>query len=342
MGRKDLSIVYTPDATDDDLSNIQTFVEKEPHEVKVIKKFLQDVSHRADLGGNAFVELDEATLAGRVCLISADARKDKSAEDITVAFRCDFESALSALNALQKGTKTPRQHRNDAVKCGGVWQSHVIDHIQPHSSGIDIAALPKAPKKPLERHRERHKIAVFRTADISLEALNNFVKEVYQDVQEPEDSPFITFVTQYSEKPFTEGSHKGDQELREVPPLSEELKHATPEECGELINRRMCTQRDLDLEYFVIMDHLTEKRNTVILACQCEDENDGELTLLRCSFGQVMEALMAVYVTGLSFEAAADEAAREPDGVRRMTEDDEDDGSEGGASGSEEWEDDDE
>ncbi|KAM0331579.1 hypothetical protein ACHAQA_003258 [Verticillium albo-atrum] len=323
VARRDLSVLLTPDATDGDLDDIQTFIEKEQHEVKIIKKFMKDISGRSDLGGNGFVELDEFAASDEVCLISTDATKDDFAEDATVSFRSNFKSTFAALSALQSGSKKPRQHRNDAARCGGIWKADILASIESHRSGIEIASLPTAPKEDPEREGEFQNYPVFRTADISLETLNLFIKDVFDYEHDEDANPCIAFVTRLDTKPFTQaGPSKVGDVLDEVPLLDEVLKYATPEECGELLKRRFHRQKDLDLNFFIIMDHLTETNHTVIVACQYEMENDGELILMRCAFNHVMVILVAVASTSLSFENSADTAAREKDGIARTELDD--------------------
>lgn len=341
VGRRDLSILLTPDASDQDLDEVQIFARNVENEAKQMKKFMKDVSARSDLGTtpNVFLELDEFAASDGVCLVSVDANKDDFAEDLTISFRCSFDSAFAALSALQSGHKKPRQHRNDAIRCGGIWKPDVLSLIESRASAIDIASLPAAPEDP-EREGEFEHYPVFRTADISLETLNQFLEEVYDYERDDDDDanagPCVAFITRHDRKPFTQaGLSKAGQVLDHVPPLSEILKHATPEECGELLKRCMYRQKDLELDFFIIMDQLTETEKTVIVACQYEMENDGELILKRCAFNQVMATLMAVANTGLSFELSADTAARERDGVDRTELNDE------GDEEGDEWEDDD-
>lgn len=318
-------------------------MEREQHEVKVIKKFLKDISRRSDLGGRAFIELDDTAVSEGVCLISADATGDEFAENPALSFRCGFDSAFAALSALQSGVKEPRQHRNDAVRCGGIWEADVLQNLDSRRSGIDVASLPQAPEEEPDRKGKWPHFPVFRTADISTETLNKFITEVYDYEHDDDENPCVAFVTRHDKKSFTqEGACKVGTVLDQAPRLSEALKHATPEECRQLIRRRMYAQWEMDTDYFIIMDHITETQKTVIVASQSEIQNEGELNLIRCEFREVMVILMAVYATGLCFEAMADSAAQERDGISRQNLDEDDEESDDGTgSDGDEWEDDD-
>lgn len=64
------------------------------------------------------------------------------------------------------------------------------------------------------------------------------------------------------------------------------------------------------------MDELIEQTKTVLLACNCEFEGT-EFQLVRCDFGEALNAVTAPENTSLTMNAMGTEAATGRDGVRR-------------------------
>lgn len=73
---------------------------------------------------------------------------------------------------------------------------------------------------------------------------------------------------------------------------------------------------ELNYNRYIIMDELSKQTKTVLLACNCEFEGT-ELQLVRCEFGEALNAVTAPENTSLTMNAMGTEAATGRDGVRR-------------------------
>lgn len=127
----------------------------------------------------------------------------------------------------------------------------------------------------------------------------------------------MAFVTSVKH-PFHEGPAKKNRHLSSMAALPSLLSGASAEECDILTRRLFPPQDRSELNYnrFIIMDELTEKTNTVLLACNCEI--DGKLQLLRSDFGNALLAVLAPENTILTMDQMASEAAKTSDGVSRL------------------------
>lgn len=127
----------------------------------------------------------------------------------------------------------------------------------------------------------------------------------------------MAFVTSLKH-PFHEGLAKKDCRSSSVPALPSLLSGASPEECDILTRHLFPPQERSELNYnrFIVMDELTEKTKTVLLACN--GEIDGKLQLLRSDFGNALLAILAPENTILTMDLMASEAAKRGDGVSRL------------------------
>lgn len=119
----------------------------------------------------------------------------------------------------------------------------------------------------------------------------------------------------YLDHPFHSGSV--NPPLASVQPPPSPLKGASPSECDIILRHLFAPQEESELNYnyFIIMDELTEQTETVLLAIN--REYGGELQLLRSGFGSALNALLAPMDTILTMETMATEAAVRKLGVNR-------------------------
>lgn len=325
FNRRDLATILEIDSPDSWFDDIQSFAEEELHEVTVTEKFLREISQHPSVEGRAFVELDDAAIASfnsisatRTCLVSVDASSDEFADGPTLSFRCAVSSALEALSLLQSTETSLRQLRNQAVQCGGIWSKHMIDQLASTPSSLDIDSLANAPEEPPERKGTWQYFPLFRTASIPLGTINEFLAKVYAYNDDPEEeNPILALLTRLERKSFTQGgiTNPRGKPLSSLPSLPDSLLDATPGECSALVKQKLYGQRDLDLDFFILMDQFTISQETVVIGNHSDSENDGALVLVRCRFEDALQLILAAFETGLTFETMADEAAREADGM---------------------------
>lgn len=133
----------------------------------------------------------------------------------------------------------------------------------------------------------------------------------------------MAFVTSL-EHPFHNGpafnqgpENPGPLFLTTKPALPNILLGATAKECDNLTRHFFppATVSELECNYFIIMDELTEQTKTVLLACN--NEFDGELQFLRSDFAESLLALLAPESTALTMDEQANDAAKNGQGVCR-------------------------
>lgn len=161
----------------------------------------------------------------------------------------------------------------------------------------------------------------------TFKTINAFTKESW-DAQPDFDLPgkayTMAFVTSLTH-PFHNGPafHQGPENPRPLfltakPAIPEILLGATAQECDILTRHYFPPAKvsELECNYFIIMDELTEQTKTVLLACN--NEFEGELQLLRSDFQNSLLALLAPESTALTMDEQANDAAKNGPGVSRL------------------------
>ncbi|CAN8097502.1 unnamed protein product [Discula destructiva] len=332
VAQSDLSEVLTSNdgSIDGDRITFKTpFTGTLPDDVEPMWKFMAAAKEKAGISSKVFVILDSQTAQdGETCQVSSyDDDSDEDDYKDPLPFRCALSSVVAALRAMEESPEgrersTARVLRNEAAVAGGVWSqaSAARQHAKtprfdpaeyPRSEAWDTASEPKASEDPLPY------ISVFRTADISLDTLNALCREAYDERPEADPSiaqPQFAFVTSL-DRPFHSGPV--NLPLESVPALPSLLDGASPSECDHIVRHLFAPQgtSELNYNYFVIVDELTEGTKTVLLANN--REGDGALQLLRSDFRSALNALLAPMSTILTQETMASEAAVQSLGVNR-------------------------
>ena len=136
-------MLLTGDSDEEHLDTVESFKEDLPLIFQVMEDFMNAVAKKSGVNGRAFVILDDTTAKDKsTCLVAADVRGDNSHGIDYTGFRCQFSSALSALEPLIHGSETIREMRNEAAMAGGVWSKSTLDKIKSRKPRIDASKFP--------------------------------------------------------------------------------------------------------------------------------------------------------------------------------------------------------
>ncbi|KAK9778467.1 hypothetical protein SCAR479_04489 [Seiridium cardinale] len=321
VAKRDLSVLLTGDSDDEQLDTAESFKEDLPKSIYVMNGFMDAIAKKPCINGKAFVILDDTTGQDRsTCLVAADVRDNPATDYLT--FRCQFSSALSALEELDHGDSSIqhaiRRLRNEAALAGGTWSKATVEKIKSRKSLLDPSKF--SPSKDWDTNcaaefpdSARPYVPVFRSAEISLKTLNEFLKSAYdQDWGDDSTSdPRVSFITAL-EPPYGDGPAAAP--LKTTPDCPDILLGARPSEYDAVVRSAFAAKKpDLNYNRFIVMDELTETEKTVILATNAERE--GELVIARSDFGGALISLLSLENTSLTLEQMAHEGAMKGDPV---------------------------
>ncbi|KAI0006245.1 hypothetical protein F4779DRAFT_597138 [Xylariaceae sp. FL0662B] len=317
-----LSELITDDSDDTSLSSIEVIEKKLPEWNQIIPKFMDSITQKSGINAKAFIILDAMTAQDKsTCFVATDSREDEYGAWPYLGFRCDFSSLVSALEALDYASV--RDLRNQAAISSGAWRKQVLDTRKRQPSRIKPSNYERhqgwsTELVPTNNDTSKPYFPIFRTADVSLEILNAFLKAAYDQNWGPSDipDPRVSFITSLS-PPYGQGP--AEAPLKSVPEVPAALLHASPDDCDAIA--RSCFPAsdggipELNYQRFIIMDELTEREKTVIIATN--NEIDGRLLLTRCDFKGAVISLIAPGATGLAMDQQIHGAADRGDGVVR-------------------------
>ncbi|KFG86523.1 hypothetical protein MANI_013667 [Metarhizium anisopliae] len=326
VAKRDLSELIS-NRDDDKLDSFATpFTADLPDAYDSLGEFMDAAKSRqhGDISHKSFVILDETTAEdGKTCQIAVDGREDEQSNEIQIAFRCDLASATHGLAAIEAAsenelTKVIRDLRNEAAMVGGVWSKQRVDEFRSRPKRINVGDYPphenwdegSGPKSP---DTDIPYFPIFQTAEISLETLNQFLKETYdQDWGDEEIAgPSMAFVTSISEAPFHSG--KADTHLDSAPEVPSVLFGASAVECDAIVRSRFPGGSEMNYNLFIVLDELTEKEKTVLVAAN--NELDGQLLLGRTDFKSALTVLVAPSDTSLTVDSQVNSAVTEGSGI---------------------------
>ncbi|KAK8011046.1 hypothetical protein PG990_010011 [Apiospora arundinis] len=295
-------------------------------ELEAIETMRQAMVRENMAGTKAYAVLDSHSAKDRTtCYVTSfeyenvkkgDDDDDDDDEESTsnVCVRCDIGSIVSILSSLQEAEESTRarKHRNEAAIVGGVWDTRKAMRLRAHPSTLNaprhkLRSAHWRPSPAWDKYcamggrgeTARPYVPVFRTADISIETLQAFVKEAMSKANNGENEddvdevqPVMAFITSLKEPFF-------DEPAFEPPRRSRRWTSAFPKAEFE----------DVKLHYnaYVIMDEHTEATRSVLLGVN--SEFGGEMQLVRCAFGATLESILGMQETGLCMDLIANEAA---------------------------------
>ncbi|KAI1848698.1 hypothetical protein JX265_005675 [Neoarthrinium moseri] len=316
VGRQDFSVLLT-DSMDDlsKLDSVEDFTESTLRGFAGIAWLMKMAAQTTGIKTTAFVFLDQATADDETtCRIAIDARQDEDSMG-WLSFRCEFPSIVPAVEAIERGYAAT-ELRNQSAMAGGVWRDDRVKAQLARASSLKLSSFPcHKDWRPVFVDGADLQYTVFRTAKISTDVLNKFLKQAYDHDWSSDIDPRVAFITKLS-PPFTDGL--ADPPLTVAPDLPESFNGAKPCECDAVV--RSCFMDEslspkLDRHRFIIMDEFTEAEETVIMALNFE--RNGQLILVRSDFKDAFLTLMAPGTTGAGMEIFADSASRSPLGVLR-------------------------
>ncbi|KAI0172570.1 hypothetical protein GGR52DRAFT_413875 [Hypoxylon sp. FL1284] len=322
----DLSDLITDDSDDKALSSVKVIERKLPEWFQTITKFMDTIAHRSDVNSKALIILDANTAQDKsTCFIAVDNRADEYSPSPYRGFRCEFASLVPALEALAYASAIDL--RNQAALCPGAWRKEILEAKKQQPSGIKRSDYPvhkawSTELVPSNNETSKPYFPVFRTADVSLEVINGFLKTNYDQEWGPSGipDPRVSFIISLS-PPYCQAP--AEHPLNSVPETPKALMHASPEDCDAIA--RCCFPApdggipELNYQRFIVMDELTEEEKTVIVATN--NENGGQLLMARCDFTGALAALVAPGETGLSMDHQIHDAADNGNGVIRISPD---------------------
>ncbi|KAK8051606.1 hypothetical protein PG993_002991 [Apiospora rasikravindrae] len=250
--------------------------------------------------------------------------EDEEESTSNVNIRCNLDSVVPLLEALEaaEDSTAARVLRNEAAAVGGVWDAEKVQTLRNQPSKLRSAKWKPSPAWDEDcamegRGETAHPyLPVFRTADISLETIQGFVKEASSkansgDDDEEEDGdevqPVVAFITSLR-SPFFD--QPGLEPPVAKPALADELLGLSAGEVDMVVRSAFPKQNfeNVKLHYnaFIIMDEHTEATQSVILATN--SEFGGELQLVRCVFATALESVLGIQETGLCMDTMANEA----------------------------------
>jgi len=144
--------------------------------------------------------------------------------------------------------------------------------------------------------------------------MNQFVKETYDQDWGDEEiaNPRVAFVTSIDAAPFHGG--KAITPLNSAPQVPHALIGASAIECDAIVRSRFpAEESELDYNHFIVLDEISERDNSVILAAN--NEVEGMLLLTRCDFKGALLSLLAPEETSLTMDAMCHEAVTEGFGI---------------------------
>ncbi|KAK8090540.1 hypothetical protein PG994_000045 [Apiospora phragmitis] len=251
-----------------------------------------------------------------------DAEDDDEENTSNVNIRCNLDSVVSLLEDLEaaEDSTAARILRNEAAAVGGVWNAERVQALRDQPSKLRSAKWKPSPAWDEDcamegRGETAHPyLPVFRTADISLETIQAFVKESSskanngdgEDEEEDEVQPAVAFITSLR-APFFEQPALEPPAAK--PALADELLGFSAGEV-DMVVRSAFPKPDFDkvkLHYnaFIVMDEHTEATQSVVLATN--SEFGGELQLVRCVFATALESVLGIQETGLCMDTMANE-----------------------------------
>lgn len=124
----------------------------------------------------------------------------------------------------------------------------------------------------------------------------------------------MAFVTSIDKAPFHSG--KAEKQLDSVPHVPSVLIGASAIECDAIVRSRFPVNGDdseMNYNLFVVLDELTEKDKTVLVAAN--NELDGQLLLGRTDFKSALTVLVAPSDTSLTVDGQINSATTEGSGI---------------------------
>lgn len=317
VAQGDFSVLLTGNADDfSKLGSIQVLSEYALYNYNDVTRLVHTAAQATGIKNTAFIFLDSATADDGVsCCIAIDAREDDESAPL-LGFRCEFGSIEPALKAIEQGVPM-KELRDQSFMAGGLWRKDVVEHLLARCSPLNMSEFFPVHKdwRPILTDDVSLHFPVFRTAEVSIKTLNDFLEQAYDHEWGPLADPRVAFITKL-DAPLTDGL--AESSLTSAPEPLETLYGAKPRECDAIVRCRFWDDRldpKLDRHRFIIMDEFTETDRSVIVAVNFE--NDGRLIISRTDFRLAVLTLMALGTTGLSAEDMAESATRSGLGIQR-------------------------
>ncbi|KAK2616744.1 hypothetical protein QQS21_000356 [Conoideocrella luteorostrata] len=321
VAEKDLSKLIT---NGDELDSFQTpFSDAPPAAHESLGTFMDARQSRDNISRKAFVILDGTTAEdGKTCQIATDGRQDERGDSIQIAFRCNLPSATLSLVAVEEAaasTKAVRELRNEAAMVGGQWDKQRVDELRARPKRIDVEQYPihdswDESSTPGSLDTDIPYFPIFQTAEVNLKTINKLLEETYdQDWGDEEIAgPSMAFVTSIDAPPFHSG--KEGARLDSAPKTPAALLGASAVECDAIARSRFSTEgSELNYNMFIVLDDLTEKSETVLVAAN--NELDGQLVLTRSDFKSALTVLVAPQDTRLTVDGQCNDAVTAGPGI---------------------------
>ncbi|KAI4603396.1 hypothetical protein KJ359_006191 [Pestalotiopsis sp. 9143b] len=317
VAQGDFSVLLTDNADGSSrLGSIQVLSEYVLYNYDAVTRLVHTATQATGIKKTAFILLDRATADDGVsCCIAIDAREDDESAPL-LGFRCEFGSIEPALKAIEQGVPV-KELRDQSFMAGGLWRKDVVEDRLTRSSSLNMSDFFPAHKdwKPAFTDDVSLHFPVFRTAEVSIKTLNNFLEQAYDHEWGPLADPRVAFITKLN-APFTDGL--AEAPLKSAPEPLEMLYGAKPSECDAVVRNRFWDDSldpKLDRHRFIIMDEFTETDRSVITAVNFQDQ--GRLIISRADFKLAVLNLMAPGTTGLCAEDIADSATTSGLGIGR-------------------------
>ncbi|KAK8105689.1 hypothetical protein PG999_009048 [Apiospora kogelbergensis] len=206
-------------------SYVSPFVNLDEDEEGEARETMQEAMARGNMASTkAYAVLDSHSAEDRTtCYVSSYAYENRSKgegkddededEESTgaVCIRCNLDSVVSLLEDLEatEDSTAARALRNEAAAVGGVWNAQKVQALRDQPSKLRSAKWKPSSAFDEDcamegRGETAHPyLPVFRTADISLETLQAFVKEAMSKANNGEDDeadvdevqPIVAFIT---------------------------------------------------------------------------------------------------------------------------------------------------
>ncbi|ETS81733.1 hypothetical protein PFICI_06735 [Pestalotiopsis fici W106-1] len=304
VGNKDVPVLYNGETDDEPLDMIESF-----GQLGWPDDFMNEINQKPGVNGKAFVILDSTSGQDQsTCLVAASVGDDNPTID-HAKFRCQFSSTLSVLAQLDRGGPADIPHiirrlRTEAAEAGAVWEMALVDRIKSREAQIGLSKFPPSKDwntrcpEALPR-TSRPYFPIFRSAEISLQTLNEFLESTYckehwgHSSDEPD--PRASIITAV-EPPYSDGP--AEPPLKTVPYLPKQFLGTRPHEFDAIVRSVFSCPSNENPEFnynrYIVMDEMTEKDKTVLIIAN--DETEG-LVVSRSDFKGALLILISSKVT---------------------------------------------